>query len=59
MMFYVFEKDKDLKVRRTVYNIQYKNGYPFFIIYQNGKWIIRSAKYYVPIILDAKDSLEK
>lgn len=58
-MFYVFEKDKDPKVKITVYDIQYKNGYPFFLIYQHGQWITRSAKYYVPIILDAENSLEK
>lgn len=46
-MFFVRRKNSDdIKI---VYNIQYKRGYPFFMLYENGQWITRSAKYYVPI----------
>ena len=35
--------------KKTVYSIQYKNGYPFFTFYEDGQWITRSAKYYIPV----------
>lgn len=47
-MFYVFEKDRDIKILKKVYSVQYKHGYPFFTFYEDGKWVTRSAKYYVP-----------
>ena len=25
-----------------------KNGYPHFLLYENGQWLWRSAKYYEP-----------
>lgn len=32
-----------------VYDIRCdKNGYPQFLIYRNGQWVYRSAKYFVP-----------
>lgn len=35
--------------RATVYDISYdKSGYPLFLVYENGKWLRRSAKHYMP-----------
>jgi len=57
-MFEVCEKNPESYVEEKygirlkkimVYGVQYKNGYPFFTLYENGQWITRSAKYYVPI----------
>lgn len=56
-MFYVYSKEpenyfeevSDARVKKKVYSVQYKNGYPFFTLYENGRWITRSAKYYVPV----------
>lgn len=32
-----------------VYDITYDNaGYPHFLIFEDGQWIIRSAKHFVP-----------
>lgn len=49
-MFKVYEKNsvRGIPIIKLVYDIQYKNGYPFFTIYENGNWITRSAKYYIP-----------
>ena len=47
-MFYVYEKG-NLTDKKLVYDIQYKRGYPFFILYENGQWIRRSAKHYIPV----------
>lgn len=33
----------------TVYGTKYKNGYPYFTLYKNGRWVTESAKYYVPV----------
>ena len=52
-MFYVYEKrskDNNEKLQvKTVYGVQYKYGYPFFTFYEDGVWVTRSAKYYVPV----------
>lgn len=48
-MFYVYDKRLDDKIKKKVYAVQYKHGYPFFTLYENGRWITRSAKYYVPV----------
>lgn len=52
-MFYVYEKrskDNNEKLQvKTVYGVQYKYGYPFFTFYEDGVWVTRRAKYYVPV----------
>jgi hypothetical protein len=56
-MFYVYSKEVDTTMdelsntrrKKKVYSVQYKHGYPFFTFYEDGKWITRSAKYYVPV----------
>ena len=51
-MFYVKEKsntdNNENATLKTVYGVQYKHGYPFFTFYEDGIWITRSAKYYMP-----------
>ena len=55
-MFYVksknpetyFDKISGNRFKKKVYAVQYKHGYPFFTFYEDGKWITRSAKGYVP-----------
>ena len=33
----------------TVYDITYNNaGYPHFLIYKDGQWLVQSAKYFQP-----------
>jgi hypothetical protein len=46
-MFEVYEKKSNTK--KTVYGVHYKKGYPFFTFYENGQWISRSAKHYMPV----------
>jgi len=57
-MFYVYnknpssfyEENKNIRVeKKKVYAVSYKNGYPFFTFYEDGKWITRSAKHYIPV----------
>lgn len=51
-MFYVHERSKDNNEKpqvKTVYGVQYKHGYPFFTFYEDGIWVTRSAKHYVPV----------
>lgn len=60
-MFQVFERNsitynklnEDYEAKRVnVYNVRdNKNGYPLFLIFDNG-WKWRSAKHYIPEILD-------
>lgn len=51
-MFYVTNKKSNptleayKSTKQKVYDIQYKKGYPFFLLYQYGQWITRSAKHY-------------
>jgi len=53
-MFEVYDKrlkqQYNMEVRKKiiVYSVQYKNGYPYFTFYEDGQWITRSAKYYIP-----------
>jgi hypothetical protein len=56
-MFYVVNKKPnsifeqvtgDRLPPQKVYAVQYKKGYPFFLLYENGQWITKSAKYYIP-----------
>lgn len=43
--------DKYSQVPYTVYDIKYDStGYPHFLIYLNGEWVMRSAKHYRPAI---------
>ena len=57
-MFYVINKKPksifeqvtgDRLPPKEDYAVQYKKGYPFFLFYENGQWITRSAKYYEPV----------
>ena len=44
-MFRVFDKENEIWV--DVYRIRDdKNGYPYFLIYEDGVWKYRSAKYF-------------
>jgi len=45
----IFDEVSGARMKKRVYSVQYKNGYPFFTFYENGQWITRSAKYYVPV----------
>lgn len=36
--------------RYTVHNVRDDgNGYPMFLIYDNGQWLNKSAKYFTPV----------
>lgn len=36
--------------RYTVHNVRDDgNGYPMFLIYKNGQWLYKSAKYFRPV----------
>ena len=56
-MFYVYVKKPEThfqevtntRTKKKVYAVQYKHGYPFFTFYEDGKWITRSAKSYIPV----------
>ena len=42
-------RDKETNQLFTVYDIKYDSaGYPHFLIYINGQWLMRTAKHYVP-----------
>jgi len=62
-MFEVYEKglkyNEDMEIRKKirVYATQYKNGYPYFTMYEDGQWITRSAKYYIAVIDDEKEMI--
>ena len=46
-MFQVIKKDSQEVY--NVYDIKYdKAGYPLFVFYKNGQWLIKSAKYFKP-----------
>ena len=46
-MFKVIEKETEEVY--NVYDIKYdKCGYPHFVVYKNGQWQIKSAKYFKP-----------
>ena len=50
-MFKVFKKDNVSYESFEVYAIRDdKNGYPHFLIYEDGEWKYVSAKYFAPII---------
>lgn len=41
--------DKSKCCFREVYDITYdSNGYPHFLIYDNGQWLRKSAKNFIP-----------
>lgn len=56
-MFYVYNKEPEThfeevtsnRIKKKVYSVQYKHGYPFFTFFEDGKWVTRSAKYYMPV----------
>lgn len=59
-MFTVIEKDKsngyDLVEKKAIPKVvkvyavrDDKNGYPQFLVYENGEWKYRSAKYYCEV----------
>lgn len=62
-MFYVYDKEprtyfqevSGVRIKRKVYSVQYKNGYPFFTLFENGRWVTRSAKHYIPIDEEYKE----
>lgn len=38
------------KTQYTVYDIRYDNaGYPHFLFYKDGQWLLRSAKHFKPV----------
>lgn len=42
-------KEKSSGVLYEVYDIKYnKAGYPHFLIYKEGQWLMRSAKHFEP-----------
>lgn len=42
--------NKDNNEQYNVYDISYdKAGYPHFLIYKDGQWLRRSAKYFRPV----------
>ena len=50
-MFKVTNADnpKD-KTQYTVYDIRYDNaGYPHFLFYKEGQWLLKSAKHFKPV----------
>ena len=41
--------EKETEISYDIYDITYdKNGYPQFLIFKDGQWIRRSAKYFKP-----------
>lgn len=56
-MFYVYSKKLEsycdgisgTRMKKKVYAVQYKHGYPFFTFYEDDRWVTRSAKYYEPV----------
>lgn len=56
-MFCVFRKTDDpidKYAAVNVYDVQYKNGYPYFLLYEDGQWITTSAKYFRPMYCEDK-----
>jgi hypothetical protein len=45
----IFDEESGMRIKKKVYSVQYKHGYPFFTFYEDGQWVTRSAKYYVPV----------
>ena len=42
--------DTTTKRTEVIYDVSYnKSGYPMFLIYKDGQWIRKSAKYFSPI----------
>lgn len=45
--------EKETEIIYDIYDITYdKNGYPQFLIFKDGQWIRRSAKYFTPVIIN-------
>ena len=52
VVFYPYLKlyDNTTKQAEIIYNVSYnKSGYPVFLIFKDGQWIRKSAKYFSPI----------
>lgn len=48
--FEMIYQDENFPIIVKIYDITYdKNGFPMFLIYHNGQWIRKSAKYFKPI----------
>lgn len=45
MMWYVYDTPRLVKIYDITYN---SNGYPLFLIYLDGQWLRKSAKYFRP-----------
>ena len=42
-------RNKETNQLVTVYDIKYDSaGYPHFLVYIDGQWLIRTAKHYIP-----------
>lgn len=40
--------DKETGKIHVVYHVVQSKGYPHFLIYDDGQWVYRSAKYFLP-----------
>lgn len=50
IVFSVVKKDEDSVTMVNVYDISYdSNGYPLFLIYEDGQWKRISAKHFEPL----------
>lgn len=46
VMWYIYKKPRKVKI----YDISYDSaGYPLFLIYTDGQWIRKSAKFFKPL----------
>lgn len=50
--------EKETGMFYDIFDITYdKNGYPQFLIYTDGQWIRRSAKYFTPVIHNEENKI--
>lgn len=55
-MYLYFTDKNHYMVATRIYDISYdSNGYPLFLIYLNGQWERKSAKYFSPMIDEDDD----
>ena len=48
--FYTGLYDKEYRKKYKVYNVRDDgNGYPQFLIFDDGQWKYKSAKYFIPV----------
>ena len=45
LMWYVYDEPQLVEIYDITYN---SNGYPLFLIYLDGQWLRKSAKYFKP-----------